>query len=142
MLLDANLLLYAVDEESARHERARDWLEQTLSGDRRVGFPWQTLSAFIRIATHPRAMRSPLSSIEAWQYVEDWLAAPTAWIPQPGHGYRQILRRLVCELDLRGNLVSDAMLAALCIEHGVPIASADSDFARFREITWINPVDA
>ena len=73
-------------------------------------------------------------------YVEDWLDAPAAWVPQPGRGHRDILGRLVRDLDLRGNLVTDAVLAALCLERGMSIVSADSDFARFREFTCINPV--
>jgi toxin-antitoxin system PIN domain toxin len=142
MLVDANILLYAVDETSPSHDRARRWLEDALNGARRVGLPWQSLTAFVRIATHPRALRAPLDASEAWAYVEDWLDAPAAWVPQPGRGHRDILGRLVRELDLRGNLVTDAVLAALCVEHGLIIVSADSDFARFRELTWMNPVAA
>jgi uncharacterized protein len=142
MLVDANILLYAVDETSPQHDRARGWLEDALNGARRVGLPWSSLTAFVRIATHPRALRTPLGAADAWAYVEDWLDAPAAWVPQPGRGHRDILGRLVRELDLRGNLVTDAVLAALCVEHGLSIVSADSDFARFRELTWINPVAA
>jgi len=140
MLVDASVLLYAVDETSPQHDRARRWLEDALNGARRVGLPWASLTAFVRIATHPRALRAPLGAADAWAYVEDWLDAPTAWVPAPGRGHRDILGRLVHELDLRGNLVTDAVLAALCIEHGLSIVSADSDFARFRELTWVNPV--
>jgi toxin-antitoxin system PIN domain toxin len=142
MLVDANILLYAVDEASPQHDRARRWLEDALNGARRVGLPWPSLTAFLRIATHPRALRAPLGSAEAWGYVEDWLEAPAAWVPHPGRSHRDIVGRLVCELDLRGNLVTDAVLAALCVEHGLSIVSADSDFARFGELTWINPVAA
>lgn len=142
MLVDANILLYAVDETRPQHDRARQWLEEALNGSRRVGLPWPSLTAFVRIATHPRALRDPLGAADAWAYVEDWLDAPAAWVPAPGRGYRDILGRLVRELDLRGNLVADAVLAALCVEHGLSVVSADSDFARFRELTWINPVAA
>lgn len=140
MLVDANILLYAVDETCRQHIAARDWLETALNGSRRVGLPWQSLTAFVRIATHPRALPSPLPATQAWAFVDDWLEAPVAWIPHPGPGYRAIISGLVCDLDLRGNLVSDAVLAALCIEHGLAVVSADSDFARFRELVWINPV--
>jgi uncharacterized protein len=142
MLVDANILLYAVDENSPQHDRARRWLEDALNGTRRVGLPWMSLTAFLRIATHPRALRDPLSAEDAWTYVDDWLDAPAAWVPQAGRSHRDILGRLVRDLDLRGNLVTDAALAALCVEHGLSIVSADSDFARFRELTWINPVVA
>lgn len=140
MLVDANVLLYAVDTDSPFHEPARDWLETNLNGTRRVGLPWLSLTAFVRIATHPRALREPMTPGEAWSFVEDWLDAPTAWTPQPGRAHREILGRLVRDLDLRANLVSDAVLAALCIEHGLVIVSADSDFARFTEISWVNPI--
>ncbi len=140
MLVDANILLYAVDEQSRSHTSARDWLEEALNGNRRVGLPWQSLLAFVRIMTHPRALPAPLTPSDAWSFVADWLDAPAAWVPQPGRGYRQILERLVCDLDLRGNLVSDAALAALALEHGLAVVSADSDFARFPELTWLNPL--
>lgn len=139
MLVDANVLLYAVDEDSPRHDRASGWLEGALNGPRRVGLPWQSLTAFLRIATHPRALTAPLTAADARGYVEDWLDAPAAWVPLPGRSHRDILGRLLRDLDLRGNLVPDAVLAALCIEHGLTIVSTDSDFARFRELTWLDP---
>lgn len=141
MLVDANILLYAIDEESPFHESARQWLERALNGSRRVGIPWASLIAFVRIATHPRALRDPLSPADAWQFVDEWLDAPATWVPSPGRGHRDILGRLIRDLDLRANLVSDAALAALCIEDGLQIVSADSDFARFTEITWVNPIN-
>ena len=140
MIVDANILIYAVDDTSKQHERARDWLEGALNGPRRIGLPWASLTAFVRITTHPRALQSPLNPAAAWTYVEEWLDAPAAWIPAPGPGHRDLLGRLIRDLDLRSNLVSDAALAALCIEHGVSIVSVDSDFARFREIAWLNPL--
>lgn len=140
MLVDANVLLYAVDQVSPFHDSAREWLEAALNGPRRVGIPWLSLTAFMRIVTHPRALNEPLTPGDAWRFVEDWLDAPAAWVPQPGRGHREILGRLVRQLDLRGNLVTDAVLAALCVEHGLQIVSADSDFARFSELDWINPV--
>ncbi len=122
MIVDANILLYAVDSACAQHDRARTWLEQALNGPGRVGLPWPSLTAFLRIATHPRASADPLSQAEAWGFVEDWLGAGPAY--------------------LRGNLVADAHLAALAVEHGVGVCSADSDFARFAGVEWFNPVAA
>ena len=142
MLVDANILLYAVDELSPFHDRARAWLEDALNGSRRVGVPWASTTAFLRIATNPRAMADPLSPASAWEIAAGWLDAEPVWIPEPGRGHREILARLLVDLDLRANLVSDAVLAALGIEHGLAIVSADSDFARFTEVTWINPVGA
>jgi len=140
VLVDANILLYALDTDSLFHERARAWLEDSLNGSRRIGIPWMSLAAFLRIATNPRALREPLQPAEAWSFVEDWLAAPVVWIPAPGRSHASILGRLLIDFDLRGNLVADALLAALCIEHGLTIVSADSDFARFPEISWLNPL--
>lgn len=140
MLVDANVLLYAVDATSPFHDRARTWLEDALNGTRRVGIPWSSFHAFARIATNPRALAGPLLPGGAWEYVEDWLDSPTVWIPEPGRGHREIMGRLMVELDPRGNLVADAALAALCLEHGLQMVSADSDFARFPELRWTNPV--
>ena len=140
MLVDANILLYATDESSRFHKRARDWMIRELNGSRRVGIPWASLTAFVRIATNPRALSNPLAPAEAWFHVEEWLDAPATWIPEPGRGHREILGRLLRDHDLRANLVPDAVLAALCIEHGLQVVSADSDFARFDEITWLNPL--
>lgn len=139
-LVDANILLYAVDQSSRQHQRARAWLEESLNGPSRVGLPWQSLTAFLRISTHPRALARPLTAAEAWEYVQDWLEAPVAWVPTAGRGHQELLGRLIRDLELRGNLVSDAVLAALCLEHGLTIVSADSDFARFPGVRWLNPV--
>ena len=142
MLVDANILLYAVDDDSPFHEPSRAWIEEALNGSRRVAIPWMSLAAFLRIATNPRALRDPLEPATAWALIEGWLEADPVWTPSPGSGHAAILGRLVTDMHLRGNLVSDAVLAALCIEYGLDIVSADSDFARFTEITWINPVAA
>lgn len=139
MLVDANVLLYSVDEDSPFHRASRDWMTAALNGPVRVGIPWQSLWAFVRIATNPRALASPLTPREAWDYVEDWLEAPATWVPAPARGHREILGALLVDKDLRAGLVSDAVLAAICLEHGLTIVSADSDFARFPEIAWINP---
>jgi uncharacterized protein len=139
MLLDANLLLYAVDRSSRFHETAADWLTEQLNGPVRVGIPWQSLVAFLRISTHPRAAESPLTPDDALGYVEDWLTADSVWTPVPGPRHGELLADLVQRYQLRGNLISDAHLAALALEHGLPLASADSDFARFTDLRWINP---
>ncbi|MCC5953212.1 MAG: PIN domain-containing protein [Acidimicrobiia bacterium] len=139
-VVDANILIYSVDTSSPFHERADAWLSEALNGTRRVGLPWTSLHAFLRIVTNPRTARHPLAPAEAWEHVDGWLDAPAAWVPQPGRGHRAILEDLIVRLDLRSGLVADAALAAMCIEHGVAIVSADSDFARFTDLTWINPV--
>ena len=140
MLLDANLLLYAVHQRATQHKTASVWLTEQLNGPRRIGFPWQSINAFLRISTHPRAFQRPLSPFTAWERVTDWLDTPVAWIPEPGPQYGQILGELISSYGVRGNLIPDAALAALAIEHGVPLVSSDADFARFRELRWVNPL--
>ena len=140
MIVDANILLYSVDESSPFHAASKSWLTDALNGLRRVGLPWLCLTAFLRIGTNPRALEQALSPEAAWEIIDRWLSAPAAWIPTVGSAHHEILRQLTIDLDLRANLVSDAVLAAMCVEHGVPMVSADSDFARFRQIDWINPV--
>jgi uncharacterized protein len=140
MLIDANLLLFAVDASSPFHKPAATWLADAINGAQRVAVPWPVLSAFLRISTHPRASEHPLSPEEAWRYVDDWLACETVWIPNPTDRHADILRALVLGYQLRANLVSDAHLAALAVEYGLTVYSADTDFARFTEIRWINPL--
>ena len=140
MLVDANLLLYSVDTASRLHGRAREWLRAQLNGAHRVGLPWQSLGGFLRIATNPRVLPSPLPPVVAWQQVEVWLSAPAAWVPEPGQGYAELLGDLIVRHEVSGNLVPDAQLAALALEHGLTVCSADTDFARFREVGWLNPL--
>jgi toxin-antitoxin system PIN domain toxin len=142
MLVDANLLLFAVDASSHLHEAAATWLTKAVNGRGRVGLPWLVLGAFVRIVTHPRASEHPLAPRVAWSYVEDWLAADTVWIPGPTERHAAVLGELVATYQVRGNLVTDAQLAALAIEHGLTVCSADTDFARFTEIRWVNPLAA
>ena len=140
MLVDANLLLYAVDETSPDHKPASRWLEDQLNGPRRVGLPWESLGAFVRIATNPRANTTPLSADIAWEIVESWLAVPNVWIPMPTERHGEVLGGLLRRYRIAGNLVPDAHLAALAIEHGLEVYSADTDFARFSEVRWHNPL--
>ncbi|MGH2706211.1 MAG: TA system VapC family ribonuclease toxin [Actinomycetota bacterium] len=142
MLVDANILLFAVDRSSRLHPAASRWLTERLNGARRVGLPWHCLGAFLRIITHPRASDRPLSPDEAWSHVKTWLSAEASWIPEPTERHAEVLGSLIRSHQLRGNLVSDAHLAAMAIEHGLTVCSADSDFARFPEIRWENPLMA
>ena len=140
MILDANLLLYATDEQALQHRRARAWLSSRLGGAERVGLPWPSLLAFVRIASHPRVAARPLSATGAWRIVQQWLAFDTVWVPVPTDRHAVVFGALVEKYLVTGNLVPDAHLAALAIEHGVEIASADTDFARFTEVRWVNPL--
>jgi len=140
VILDANVLLYAVDSESAHHDRAAEWLTDALNGDQRIGFPWQTIGAFLRIATHPRIAGRPLTIDSAQDYVDAWLAVSVAWVPPAGERTAQVYGKLARRHHVTGNLVPDAQLAAMALEQGVAVVSADSDFARFPEVTWVNPL--
>lgn len=140
MIVDANILLYAVDSAAASHERSRRWLEEQLNGAARVGLPWQSLTAFLRIVTHPRALAKPMRPRDAWAHIDAWLGAPTVWVPVATEQHAAVFGGLVQRHAVSGNLVSDAHLAALAIEHGLVVASADSDFARFTEVRWLNPI--
>lgn len=140
MIVDANILLYARNSSDPRHEPAREWVETALNGDTRVGLPWSTLGAFFRIATNPRAFSDPLSSDAAWQQIVDWLDASRSWIPEPSDRYAQILGQIVTDHRVTGPLMTDAMLAALAIDHGVALISTDSDFRAFRGLQHIDPL--
>jgi len=140
ILVDANLLIYAVDRDSPHHAPARRWLEETLSGSESLGLPWTAALAFIRITTHPAVMRKPLSAESAIGYVDGWLSQPYVKAIGPGEQHWQILRNLLLVSGSAGNLTSDAHLAALAIEHGATVASADSDFRRFAGVTHLNPL--
>jgi uncharacterized protein len=140
MLLDANLLLYAVDARSPYNAPAAAWLQQALVGDRRVGLPWQTIGAFVRISTHPRVSERPLSPEQAWAYIDSWLTTDPVWIPPATERTAAVLAGLIGRHRVTGNLVTDAQLAALAIEHGLVLQSADTDFARFDQLRWNNPL--
>ncbi len=139
-LPDANLLLYALDEESLLHARARAWLEALLSGTEPVGFAWVVMLAFVRLSTRPQLFANPLAPAEAFAVVEGWLAQPCALVLQPTERHLAVLRGLVEPLGTAGNITTDAHLAALAIEHGGEVCSADTDFARFRGLRWTNPL--
>lgn len=140
MLVDANLLLYAHNAASPHNAVAAAWLTDRLNGSTRMGLPWPSLLAFVRVATHPRASERPISLERAWTQVEEWLIAEVAWTPLPTPRHAEILGDLVRRYDVRGNMVPDAHLAALAIEYGVALCSADTDFARFTEVRWVNPL--
>ena len=139
--VDVNILVYAHRPDSQRHEDYRAWLDDARKGGEPLGLIDVVLSGFLRIVTHPRASSRPLDARTAWRQVATWLATPVAWIPNPGPDYPRILGELVTTHDIRGNLVPDAALAALAIENGVPVLSADTDFARSKGLLWQNPLE-
>ncbi len=139
-LVDANLLLYAVDTTSPHHGVAKPWLERQLSGSETFAFAWAVLLAFVRLATNPRVFSAPLTVEEALDLLDSWLTQPNATVVHPTDRHSGVLRELLLSLGTAGNLTSDAHLAALSIEHGAELCSGDGDFARFPRVRWFNPL--
>lgn len=138
-LVDANVLIYAFNQDSERHLEARAWLDRSLSGQATVGFSWVALLAFVRLTTKPGLFPQPVSSGIAMAQVTDWLAQPSARLLQPTERHSSILDGLLAAAGTGGNLVNDAHLAALAIEHRAEIVSYDSDFSRFSGVRWHRP---
>ena len=139
-LIDANLLLYAVNADFPLHRDARSWVEETLSGAETVGFAWVVLLAFLRLSTRPGIFSRPLSPAESLDIVDSWLEQPCATVVHPGDTHSRILRDLFGVLGTAVNVTSDAHLAALAIEHGAELCSCDNDFSRFPGLRWQNPL--
>lgn len=130
-LVDANVLIYAVNSAAPQHSSARDWLDDSLTNSETVGFTWVVLLAFIRITTRAGLMPTPLDVPTAMSVVEHWLAQACAHIVHPGPRHAEILGNLLASCGSGGNLTTDAHLAALAIEHGAELWSFDRDFQRF-----------
>jgi len=140
ILVDANILLYAEDSLQSRHQRARSWWDDQLSGTGAVCLCWTVLSAFIRIGTNPRIFEHPLSLEQALVRVQSWLDQPCTRVVRPTERHWTVFKQLLTDGQAVANLVTDAHLAALAIEHGCELASTDSDFARFPKLKWRNPI--
>jgi toxin-antitoxin system PIN domain toxin len=140
VLVDVNLLVYAVFEDSPRHVQARLWLDGLLGGSEPVALPWAVLTSFVRISTNPRVMTEPLTLEEALAYMDEWLALPIVRTPGPTTAHGAWFSQMLRGAQALGNLVSDAHLAALAGEYNCTLASTDSDFAKFPGLRWIDPL--
>lgn len=140
ILVDVNLLVYVKAAHSPQHARAKSWFEQAVRDRTRIGLPWESLLGFVRIITSARVCSQPLSIAQAWEQVEEWLALPGVWIPGPTAEHARILGELLRAANAGGNLVPDAHLAAIAVEHGLVVCSSDADFARFPGVRWVNPL--
>jgi|SRR6266567_6557322 len=140
ILIDANVLIYAVNSESPLHRKAKAWLEATLSGQDTVGLSWTVLLAFLRLTTRSGVFEKPLPVKTAFDVVDEWLAQPSVVTVDPTAQHLRTVRDLLLPLGTGGNLTSDAHLAALAIEHGAELCSSDNDFRRFPRLRWRNPL--
>ncbi|MFP4427417.1 MAG: TA system VapC family ribonuclease toxin [Spirochaetaceae bacterium] len=139
-LIDANLLIYAYAESLPHHPRTKEWLESVLNGVARVGIPWESSLAFVRIVTNPRVFERPAPISDAWGQVKSWLDAPTVWVPSATEKHAEVLDQLLAGGGLGPNHIPDAYLAAIAIEHGLVLCSTNRDFARFPGIKIENPL--
>ena len=138
--MDANLLLYAEDSSSPQHAKARAWWDGQLTGGSPVCLCWSVLGAFIRIGTNARVFHRPLTLDQAVGRVQSWLAQPCTRIVQPTDRHWVVFQDMLREGQAIANLVTDAHLAALAVEHGCELNSTDADFARFPGVKWRNPL--
>lgn len=141
ILVDVNLLLYAVDRTSAIHDAAKNWWERQLNETEVVGLPWAVLLGFVRLTTKAQVFQNPLTVDSALDIVDGWLERDNVTVPHPGHRHTALVRSLLTEFGTGGNLVADAHLAALAIEHRLELCSRDADFSRFPGLRWVNPID-
>lgn len=140
ILVDANILLYAEDESSPFNTGARQWWDSQLSASTPVCLCWEVITAFIRIGSNPRVFQQPLSIEEATSRVESWLLQPCVRLIAPTSRHWSLFQQLLTAGKATGNLVMDAHLAALAIEHGCALYSTDADFSRFPRLRWKNPL--
>ena len=139
-LFDANILLYAYDSSSSHHEVCRVWLESAFNAEEMIALPWQTVLAFVRISTNPRAVKVPLSSANACAIVGTWLERPNVVVINAADRFWNILRQQILDAQVSGPLVTDAALATLAIEQGATLCSTDRDFRRFQGLKLIDPI--
>jgi toxin-antitoxin system PIN domain toxin len=139
-LVDANILVYAFTTSFPQHERARAWLDERLSDPVPLGLPWPSLLAFVRLISNQRLFERPVSVAQAWQQVAEWLACEPVWVPAPTARHAAVLGGLLAATGVRAEHVPDAHLAALAVEHGLAVASADTDFTRFPNVRLENPL--
>jgi len=140
IVFDANLLIYAYDSGATQHAKARAWVEETFAGVEVLGIPWQAITAFLRFMTNRRLPGLRFSLEQASQIVDLWLRQPNVRALAPGEQHWSLLRDMLIEGQASGPLVSDAVIAALAIEYGGVLYTADRDFARFPGLRWRNPL--
>lgn len=138
-IVDANILLHAVNQDAVEHVVCREWLEKALTGDELIGLDWVVVLAFLRISTRPRVFSQPLSVQKALDQIGDWLNSKMVQFVQPNDGHWATLSDLLAKVGIGGNLTTDAHLAALANSRDATLVSCDRDFARFGRLKWENP---
>jgi len=140
ILIDTNLLLYAHVRTMDEHVRAHRWLSEQLDAGSRIALPWHSLLGFVRLASNRAAFPSAMSVAEAWGQVLNWLKVDTVWVPLPTERHATVLSDLFATSGVTTRAVMDIHLAALAIEYGLTLCSADTGFARYKQVRWINPL--
>ncbi len=139
-IVDLNVLLYVVNENTPHHQTLLDWWESAVNGDESVGLPWVVLLGFLRITTNPKIFPNPLEPATAISKINTWLSLANTYLVTEKDEHWEILRTMLADAGTAGNLTTDAHLATLAISHGAVLVSCDSDFARFRGLRWENPI--
>ena len=137
--VDTNILIYADREESELHAAALEALRLLAEGDEAWAIPVFCLGEFLRVVSHDRLFDPPTPVLQALDSLESLLASPAVRLLTPGDHYLRLLRTLTEESGVRGNLIFDAQIAAVCLEHGAStLLTEDRDFARFRKLKPIS----
>jgi toxin-antitoxin system PIN domain toxin len=140
IVVDLNLLIYAINEDTLQHARARRWWETVVSQDEPVGLPWLVILGFLRLTTNPKVMPRPLTPAQAVAVVDHWFAQRRVVPLDPTDRHWAIFKEIITGLGTAGNITSNAHLASIAIEHGGRLFSTDADFARFAGLRWTNPL--
>lgn len=140
MVIDVNIPIHAVNLDSPFNTAVRKWWDDKLSGSKPVYLPWVTIIGFIRISTNSRIFENPLPSESAFEYVDSWFQQPCIEIALPQKDHWRIVKELLRQIGTAANLTTDAHLAALAIEHECPLCSLDTDFEKFTQVEWYNPL--
>ena len=141
-IVDANILLYAVNADSTHHAPVRGWWEAALNSDQSIGLPWIVILAFLRLSTHRAAFPKPLTAKQAADKVTAWLACPVVTALSETDQHWATLQRLLAQTGTAANLTTDAHLAAIAISRDAVLVSCDNDFGRFADLRWENPLAA
>ena len=139
-LVDLNIPLYAINPAFEHHATIKIWWEDAMNAKEPIGLSWIVLLGFIRISTNRRIFPNPLSTEAATRKIEVWLSHPNTQLVHESENHWNILRDLLEHTGAAGNLTTDAHLAALAISCGAKLVSCDSDFARYTNLRWLNPL--